>query len=33
MFDWQIAEDVKIAREALAGMKRSRPLSETGAAQ
>jgi hypothetical protein len=33
MFDWQIAEDVKIAREALAGMKRSRPLPETGAAQ
>ena len=32
MFDWQIAEDVKIAREALAGMKRSRPLPETGVA-
>jgi hypothetical protein len=30
MFDWQIAEDVKIAREALAGMKRSRPFPETG---
>ena len=33
MFDWQIAENVKIAREVLAGVKRSRPLPETGAAR
>lgn len=32
MFDWQIAEDVKIAREVLASVKRSRPLPETGVA-
>ena len=30
MFDWQIAEDVQIAREALANLNRTRPLPDTG---
>ncbi len=30
MFDWQIAEDVQIAREALANLNRTRPWPETG---
>ncbi len=30
MFDWQIAEDAQIAREALANLKRNRPLPEIG---
>jgi hypothetical protein len=25
MFDWQIAEDVKLAKEVLSGVKRTRP--------
>lgn len=29
MFDWQIAENVQIAREALANLNRTRPLPET----
>jgi len=31
MFDWQIAENAGIAREVLAGVKRSRSSPETGA--